>query len=155
MRVSGAMTMRLGRSTPPMRTGVKRGWGDMAGSWRGSDRDDDLADLFARLDEAMGVCDLVEGEGAGDRRTQRPFGEAAANEALQRCKLGVVPHETGKGEAANGEVARENVEGRHHRWLGRERAIKDQSAAICSRPCKLRECGATDRIEDQIGSPRV
>src|ERR1700676_3281629 len=29
MRVSGAMTIRLGRSRSPMRTGVKRGWTDM------------------------------------------------------------------------------------------------------------------------------
>src|SRR5258706_9322449 len=29
MRVSGAMTMRLGRSRSPMRTGVKRGWTDI------------------------------------------------------------------------------------------------------------------------------
>src|SRR6266404_6151527 len=29
MRVSGAMTMRLGRSRSPMRSGVKRGWTDM------------------------------------------------------------------------------------------------------------------------------
>jgi hypothetical protein len=34
----------------------------MAGSRRGSDRDDDLADPFTRLDEAMGVRDLVEGD---------------------------------------------------------------------------------------------
>src|SRR5579859_3963332 len=30
MRVSGAMTMRLGRSRSPRRTGVKSGWTDMA-----------------------------------------------------------------------------------------------------------------------------
>jgi hypothetical protein len=29
MRVSGAMTMRLGRSRSPMRSGVKRGWTDI------------------------------------------------------------------------------------------------------------------------------
>ena len=38
----------------------------------GSNRDDDLADLLARLDEAMGVGDLVEGEGSRDRGAKRP-----------------------------------------------------------------------------------
>src|SRR5712671_29341 len=53
VRVSGAMTMRLGRSRSPMRTGVKRGWTDMTALLdKGSSGDDDFARLFARLDEA-------------------------------------------------------------------------------------------------------
>src|SRR5271169_776612 len=53
MRVSGAMTIRLGRSRSPMRTGVKRGWTDMTVLLgKGSSGDDDFAGLFARLDEA-------------------------------------------------------------------------------------------------------
>src|SRR5882762_8534509 len=44
MRVSGAMTMRLGRSRSPMRTGVKRGWTDMTVLLgKGSSGDDDFA----------------------------------------------------------------------------------------------------------------
>jgi hypothetical protein len=51
--VSGAMTMRLGRSRSPMLTGVKRGWTDMTALLdKGSSGDDDFARLFARLDEA-------------------------------------------------------------------------------------------------------
>jgi hypothetical protein len=53
----------------------------------------------------MGVGDLVEGECSRDRGAQCPVGEAVADEALQRRKLGVVPREIGEGEPANGEVA--------------------------------------------------
>jgi hypothetical protein len=100
----------------------------------------------------MGVGDVVEGEGSRDRGPQRPVGEAVADEALRRSKLGVVPREIGEGEPANGEVAREDIEGRHRRRVGRERAVEDQRAAIRSRPRELRESGPTDRIEDQIGA---
>src|SRR5258708_4641711 len=99
------MTMRLGRSRSPMRTAVKRGWVDM--TWLptgGSNRDDDLADLLAGLDEAMGVGDLVEGEGSRDRGPQGPIGEPLGDEALQGRETGVVPHEAGQGEPAEGEV---------------------------------------------------
>src|ERR1700693_184839 len=55
MRVSGAMTMRLGRSRSPMRTEVKRGWTDMTALLdKGSSGDDDFAGLLARLAGAMG-----------------------------------------------------------------------------------------------------
>src|ERR1700681_1269890 len=61
MRVSGAMTMRLGRSRSPMRRGVKRGWTDMTAPLdKGSSGDDEFAGLLARLDEAMGVSDPVD-----------------------------------------------------------------------------------------------
>src|SRR5690348_12686146 len=97
MRVRGAMTMRFGRSRPPMRTGVKSGWRDITNSWRrGSERDDDFADLVARLHEAMGLGDLVEGEGSRDCGAQRPIGEAVADEALQRGEVGVVPRDGGQ-----------------------------------------------------------
>src|SRR5258708_7412953 len=47
MRVSGAMTIRLGRSRSPMRTGVKRGWTDMTALLdKASSGDDDFADLL-------------------------------------------------------------------------------------------------------------
>src|SRR6266446_6021664 len=59
MRVSGAMTMRLGRSRSPMRIGVKRGWTDMTTLLdKGSSGDDDFADLLARLNEATGVSSV-------------------------------------------------------------------------------------------------
>jgi len=46
---------------------------------------------------------------------------------------------------------------RERSWYRRRRrnfsrAIKGQGAAIRSRPRELRECGATDRIEDQMGA---
>src|ERR1700675_1590824 len=98
MRVSGAITMRLGRSRSPMRTGVKRGWTDMTTLLdKGSSGDDDFADLLARLDEAMGVSDPVERKGSWDRRRQRPVGEAVADEALQRREPCVVPREIREG----------------------------------------------------------
>jgi len=87
----------------------------------------------------MGVGDLVEGEASRDRRAQRPVGEAVGDEALQRRELGVVPHEIGEGEPANGEIAREDLEGRHHRRVARERTVKDQGPAICGRPRELRK----------------
>src|SRR5260370_5541938 len=47
MRVSGAMTIRLGRSRSAMRTGVKRGWTDMTALLdKASSGDDDFADLL-------------------------------------------------------------------------------------------------------------
>lgn len=39
-----------------------------------SDGDDDLADLLARLDEAVRIGDVVKGEGVGDRGPQRTAG---------------------------------------------------------------------------------
>src|ERR1700676_2658789 len=50
MRVSGAMTIRLGRSRSPMRTGVKRGWTDMTALLgKRSSSDDDFAGLLASM----------------------------------------------------------------------------------------------------------
>src|SRR6266404_2350018 len=54
------MTMRLGRSRSPMRTGVRRGWTDMTALLdKGSSGGDGFAGSPARLDEAMGVRDIA------------------------------------------------------------------------------------------------
>src|SRR5271156_4221737 len=103
MRVSGAITIRLGSSRAPMRIGVKRGWTDTKSSC--SDVDDDLTDLLARFDEAMGFGDVFEGKGAGDGRMQRAVREACAHEPLQRRPFLVVARERRQGDPADGQVA--------------------------------------------------
>src|SRR5215813_8483137 len=106
--------------------------------------DDDLADLLVRLQEAVGLDDLLQRERPGDQRLETTVRQPRVHELLALLEALRVRSDLQQDIASDRHPLAQNVEQRQRSRLRAERAVEEHNSRTGRRLHQLVHRGAAD-----------
>src|SRR5262245_6112141 len=112
-----------------------------------SNCDYDLSDLLVRLQEAVGVNDLVKPERLGDEWFERAIIQSVVDELLCLVQTRGIVCDFHHDVAANSEPLRQQLKQRERGRLGAQRTVEEDDSQAGRRLDQFLDGWAADRIE--------